>query len=209
VRTYHLPAIGAAIALCFFILAASYYPGGTMEAADSIGYSWVHNFLSALLQPKALNGAANPARYFANLAMLVLCVSLGIAFWRISGTLGGRGHRKTIQIAGVGAVVYSLLIVTPMHDLMVTIGLLFALVAQLATVHALYLEGHRGLFAWGALSIALALLSATMYYGHLLYAFLPVVQKVGIASSVGWLLAVYYWQVGETREPVPLRESIA
>lgn len=93
-------------------------------------------------------------------------------------------------------MVYSFLVVTRMHDLMVTIGLLFSLVALLATTHMLYADRRWSLCACGAICLALLLVSATMYYGHLLYAFLPVMQKTSLVASTGWLVAVQYSQVG-------------
>lgn len=69
---YHLPAIGVPAALCLFVVAAIYYPGGTMDSACTVGYSWAHNFVSSLFASRALNGAANPAGYVAVPAMLLL-----------------------------------------------------------------------------------------------------------------------------------------
>lgn len=192
---YHLPVLGIAVALCLFVVAASSYPGGATDSASTVGYSWSHNFICSLFAPQALNGAANPARYIAILAMLFLCVSLGIMFKIISMKVGSRPHRKAIEIGGIGAAVYSLLVVTPMHNLMVDIGLLFSLVALSAAAHALYLERRWLLFGGGAVCIALALVSAAMYYGNLFYGFLPVVQKVSLLVCIGWLLSVYYAQI--------------
>lgn len=195
-RTRHLPTVGVAAALALFATATRRYPGGTAESTGTLGYSWAHNFISSLFAPRALNGAPNPARAFAIPAMLALCFSLAVVFWRLSRQFHSRAHRKTIEIAGIGAMVYSLLVVTPMHDLMVDIGLLFTFAALFATTHALYLERRGALFLWGAGCIALAVLSAAMYYGHLLYGLLPVVQKVSLAACIGWLLCAYYARVG-------------
>ena len=62
---YHLPVIGVLAAFCLFVVAAIYYPGGTMDSASTVGYSWAHNFVSSLFASRAPNGAANPARYIA------------------------------------------------------------------------------------------------------------------------------------------------
>ena len=189
---YHLAAIGTAVGLCLLVVAMLYYPGGTTESANTVGYSWTHNFLSSLFRPRALNGSENRGRYVAVAAMLMLTASIGVMFKRISTTVTSRAHRKTIEIAGIGAVVYSFLIVTPMHDLMVTISLAFSFVALLVTTHVLYIGRRWRLFAWGALSIALLATAATMYYGNLRFDALPVMQKLSFASCIGWVLAVYY-----------------
>lgn len=71
-------------------------------------------------------------------------------FRRISiNVRSSRVHKKTIEIGGIGALVYGFLAVTRMRDLMVSIGLLFSLAALLAATHALYIERRWWLFAWG------------------------------------------------------------
>lgn len=136
----HLPVIGIAVALSLFVVAVSRYPGGTMDCAGTVGYSLAHNFISSLFAPRALNGAANPARYIAIPALLLLCLSLGVVFRQTSRKARSRVHRKVIEAGGIGSMVYIFLIATPMHDSMVSVGLLFSLVAVLATAHMLYLE---------------------------------------------------------------------
>jgi hypothetical protein len=194
-----LPLIGIVVALCLFVVAAGQYPGGTLESTSTVGYNWTHNFISSLFQPRALNGAANPARHWAVPALLVLSVSLAVVYVRIAATSRSQAHKKTIQIAGIGAMVYGFLVATPMHDLMVSIGLVFSLVALVATTHMLYVERQRSLFGWGVLCLALTALAAAMYYGHTLWYLLPVVQKVGASTSVVWLLCVYYARLGVTK----------
>src|SRR5262245_4662327 len=115
----HLPALGVAVSLGLFVIAASRYPGGTMNSATTVGYSWSQNFISSLFAFRALNGAPNPARLVAGPALMVLCLSLGLAFVLISSRARSRAHGKTIQIAGIGSMVYGALVATRMHDLMV------------------------------------------------------------------------------------------
>lgn len=197
-----MPVIGIAVALCLFVVATIYYPGGTTDSASTVGYSWTHNFVSSLFASRALNGAANSARYFAILAMLFFCLGLGLMFKRISIKVRSRIHKKTIEIGGIGSMVYGFLVVTPMHDLMVSIGLLLGLAALFATTHALYVERRRLLFVWGSICIALSLMSAAMYYGNVFYGFLPVVQKVHWVTCIGWLLAVYYTQISQEKNDI-------
>jgi hypothetical protein len=142
----HLPAIGVVVSLGLFVVAASRYPGGTMSSPTTTGYCWSQNFISSLFAPRALNGAPNPARFVATPALMVLCLSLGLVFVLISTKARSLVHKKTIQIAGIGSMVYGVLVATPMHDLMVTIGLAFSLVAMLATTHLLLVERRWSLF---------------------------------------------------------------
>lgn len=187
----HLPLLGIILSLCLFFVATTCYPGGTTDSATSVGYDWARNFISSLFAPKALNGAANPARLVAIPAMLVFCVSLGALFKSISNQSPARAFRKTIEISGIGAAVYAFLVVTPMHDLMINIGLPFDLIALFATLHLLYVMRRSLLFFVGSVCILLLLLSVAMYYGNVFYG-LPVVQKASLVACVGWLVAVHY-----------------
>lgn len=188
----HLPTITIFIAFCLFVIATTYYPGGTTNSANTVGYSWSENFICSLFAPHALNGDLNPARYIAIPSMFLLCLALGTMFKLISVKVKSIIHKNAIEIGGIGAMVYGFLAVTPIHDLVISIGLIFSLAALLATTHILYIEGRWLLFGWGVISLALLLISAAIYYGNLFYNLLPVVQKVSWFTQVGWLIAVYY-----------------
>jgi hypothetical protein len=204
----HLPLIGIVISVCLFFVAATYYPGGTTDSASSVGYDWAHNFISSLFAANALNGAANPARLVAIPAMLVLCVSIAALFKSISNKSASKIHRKTIEISGIGSTVYAFLVVTPMHDLMVNIALPFALIAQLATLHLLYVMRRSLLFFAGSVCILLLLLSAAMYYGNVFFGLLPVVQKASLVACLGWLVAVHYTAFDQESRELGLMSSL-
>lgn len=196
----HGPTIGLLASACLFVLAAAYYPGGTTFSASTVGYDWTRNFIATLFAPTALNGSANAARSFAIPAMLLLCASLAFVFKNISRKAKSKVHRKTIEIAGIGSMVYSSLVVTPMHNLMVNIGLLFFVAAVLATLHALYVERELRLLLVGLLGLVLLLVSAVMYYGNVLYELLPIFQKASFIACAGWLVAVHYSEFGGTAD---------
>jgi hypothetical protein len=100
--------------------------------------------------------------------------------------------RKTIQVAGIGSMVYAFLVVTPMHNLLVGVALLFFVTAMLATLHMLYVERHRAMFLAGLVCLAVTLSNAAMYYGNVDVGLLPIVQKVSLVMWVGWLLALHF-----------------
>ncbi|WP_353267362.1 hypothetical protein [Gemmatimonas sp.] len=177
----HLPILGVLGALVLFALATTRYPGG---------YDWTNNTISTLFQPRALNGAQNSARSIAVLAVFMFCASMAVVFKWISSSATSRFHKKTIEIGGIGSMVYGFLVVTPMHDLLVTVGLVFFLTAMLATLHMLYAEGRSGIFYAGIGCLALPLTNAAMYYANVLYGLLPIIQKLGMVMWVGWLFAV-------------------
>lgn len=177
------PLLGILAAAALFLLAALQYPGG---------YDWSGQSISSLFQPLALNGNENGARPIAVVAVLFFCVAVGAAFERISRRSPTRVGRKVIQIAGIGSMVYAFLVVTPMHDVLVGVALLFFLVAMLATFHMLWVEGRGGMLVAGVLCMSGTVWNAAMYYGPMEAGFLPVVQKLSTFLWVGWLFVLYF-----------------
>jgi hypothetical protein len=188
----HWPLVGLLVAACLFVVAASQYPGGTTWSGDSIGYDWTRNFISSLFAPTALNGSPNRARYIAIPAMLALSLSLAVVFKRISMRPNSKAFRRTIEIAGIGSQVYAFLVVTPMHNLMVTISLVFYLVAMLAILAVLYVGRERRLLVAGLACLSLLLFAAISYYGNVMYQLLPVMQKLSFIACTAWLFTLYY-----------------
>lgn len=188
----HWPILGIVIAVGLFFVAAAYYPGGTTWDENAVGYHWAQNFISTLFAPTALNGEANAARVYSIPAMLLMCLSLGAVFKLISGKSQPKVHRTLIEIGGIGAAVYGFLAVTPMHNLMINIGLLFGLIALGSLLHLLYLERGWYLFGAGLVAIALLVLSALMYYTNAFYDWLPIMQKASFLACIVWVVIVYY-----------------
>ncbi len=180
-----------------FAVASSLYPGGTHLSPDSIGYSWSRNFISALFAPEALNGLPNPGRPFAVAALAFWCVSLAVSFKWISNQAAHPALRKIIEIAGIGAAVYAFFVATPMHDLMVIIGLAFSLTALVTTILFLYSAKAWKLFGWGLLSLGLSVLSASLYFGGSTFEFMPTIQKMNVLSVVSWILVTGYARIGD------------
>ena len=176
-----LPIAGVLIALALFGLAAWLYPGG---------YDWAHHFISMMFAPTTATGAVNKARPVAILAMFVLCFSQAVLFKRLAGRATRRVHRKTLEIGGIGSMVYGFLVVTPLHDLLVGIALLFFVAAMLAALHWMWVEGRPTLVGTGLVSLVLLAVTAVMYYGHVLWNLLPIAQKASFLACFGWLMAL-------------------
>jgi hypothetical protein len=188
----HLPPLGALVAVGILIAAAARYPGGTDKSPDTVGFRCGENFLCALFQPVALNGAENPARPLAIVGLLLLCASMGVVFFRISRSTTLRLHRSAIEIGGIGTAVYAVFVPTVLHNVAVNVGLLFSLCAYAAIGAVLWVERRRGLFACGVALLALKTATAVSYYGDVRYDLLPSMQVAGVVGGLGWILAVYY-----------------
>src|SRR5436190_22733983 len=80
----HLVLTGVVISLILMLIAISVYPGGSMFDKNSVGFEWTKNFISNPFLAKALNGAENPSRFWACLAMIILPFSYAIFFINMS-----------------------------------------------------------------------------------------------------------------------------
>ena len=192
-----LPCYGVAVGFVLFAVASSLYPGGTSLSPEAVGYSWSRNFISALFAPEALNGMPNPGRPFAVVALAFWCTSLAFSFKWISNQASHPALRKIIEIAGIGAAVYAFFVATPMHDLMVVIGLVFSLTALVTTVLFLYSAKAWKLFGWGLLCPGLSVLSASLYFAGSTFEFMPAIQKMNVLSVVFWILVTGYARIGD------------
>lgn len=170
------------LAVVLFGVAAAHYPGG---------YSWLQQSISSLFQPLTVSGAANRARPVAILAVLAFCVGIAVVFHSVASRAPSPFHQKTIQIAGVGSMVYAFLVVTPMHDVLVGVALLFFVVAMLAIFHMLWRESRRVMLLTGLVCISGTLWNAAIYYLDAGVGFLPIVQKLSTGLWVAWLLGLY------------------
>lgn len=188
----HLTLSGILIALLFLFIATSVYPGGSQHDAQSVGFSWRHNYLSNLLNPVAVNGSENPSYFWAVCGVLSLCASAAWAFVRLAAKLPHKGSANVIRYAGVGAMLTSLLAATPLHDLAMAIsGTLLMLTLFYATVFIFRTKLHW-LKAWSVLYLVVLYSTAIIYYTQAGLAYLPVVQKLNLFVAIVWLLALEY-----------------
>ena len=87
-------------------------------------------------------------------------------------------------------MVYAFLTVTPMHDVLVGIALLFFVTAMVTTFHMVFLERDFRMLWAGIFCLAGTLGNALMYYGNVFFGFLPIVQKISMILWVGWLFVL-------------------
>jgi hypothetical protein len=117
---------------------------------------------------------------------------MAVLFQIVSRRARDRLIANALEIGGIGSMVYAFLVVTPLHNLMMAIALLFFVVAMLAALALAHREGRPALFWSGLLAFGLLLVCAAMYYGTMLGGLLAIAQKVSIGSCCAWLLAVHH-----------------
>ncbi len=114
--------IGVIISLLFLLIAISIYQGGTYQDKNAIGFNWTKNYISNLFESKALNGSQNPSVIWAYFGMFFYSISCAIFFVNMSKKIPDRKSAFVIKYLGMLTMPLTFLIVTPYHDLMLTIS---------------------------------------------------------------------------------------
>jgi hypothetical protein len=174
------------------VVATLLYPGGSLQDKNSIGFIWSKNFISNLFAAKAINGSDNTARIWAIIGMAFHSVGDGIFFMNMSKKILKKHPAIVLKIVGISIIFFSFLIVTPLHDMMVTISsTLFLLGLFYITVFILKTKLHL-------LKICCIVCLLTFYYTLYLYGtgnwgLLAIMQKVAFISSMLLVLGLEYF----------------
>ena len=171
-----LSIVGILVAVSCLWVATMLYPGG---------YDWNRDMISTLLR-----GPSGPAHIPAGAGVLFFCMSIALVFARLARAVEFSKNSKVIRIGGIGSMVYASITITPMHDLMVTISLIFFLIAVLALIQALYVSREIGFFVSGCVCLVVLVASAAIYYTGYYVSVLPWAQRVSFALFAIWLVSL-------------------
>jgi len=197
----HLVLIGIVISILLLLIATRVYPGGSLFDKNSPGFDWSKNFISNLFAEKAINGLDNPSRIWADAGMIFLSVSFALFFFNFSKKIPIKSAANVVKYIGAGNMVFTFLIVTPLHDIMVTVsGTLF--LVNLFYITVFILKSRLLLFKFLCI-ICLLLYYLTFYlYGSWNLDWLPVMQKITFLSSVFLILGLEYFTRKEDFEHI-------
>ncbi|MES2777385.1 MAG: hypothetical protein V4722_24615 [Bacteroidota bacterium] len=170
--------LGITIAITLLVIAAACYPGGSQADIKSIGYSWRNNYISNLFGDKAVNGAHNGGRFWAVAGMFFLSAAFALFFLEFSKKIPLKGASKIIKWVGIIGMVFTFLIATPLHDIMVMIAsTMFLLGIFYITVFVLKSRLH--VFKFLCVGCMLVFYATLFMYGFGTYrVYLPIMQKV-------------------------------
>jgi hypothetical protein len=174
--------LGIILALILLAIAAACYPGGSQANINSVGYDWKNNYMSNLFSIKAVNGADNMSRPWADAGMFFFCIGLAIFFYHFSGKIPQKNASNIIKYVGIGSMVFAFLIVTPLHDIMVFYIAVFLFRSKLTLLKIIAV-------------ICLLVFYATtyMYYARSYVEFLPIMQKATFLLVIIWILCLEYF----------------
>jgi hypothetical protein len=189
----HIVLLGLLLSIGFLFVAGYLYPGGSPKNSNSIGYSWTENYISNLLEYKAVNGMDNAARPYGVIGVVLLGLSSGLAFVRLSKKVVSKKYSVVIKYLGIILILFSSLITIPsLHDTMVRLSsiatlLLFFYVTILLIKSKLQLLKLVSLFL-----LLVSYGAAYMYFFRAGLDYLPIVQKAIHILQIILILGLEY-----------------
>lgn len=189
------------ISVILMVIASLVYPGGSLLDKNSIGFDWSKNFISNLFAAKAINGLENPSRIWAIIGMAFHSIGYGIFFINMSKKISERHAANVLKLIGAANILFNFLIVTPLHDNMVTISsTLFLLGLFYITVYILKTKLHVLKFA--CIICLLTFYFTLFLYGSGNWGLLAIMQKVSFISSMLLVLGLEYFTKQEDFEQI-------
>jgi hypothetical protein len=197
----HFVLIGIIVALLLLLIATLVYPGGSLSNKNAVGFDWSKNFISNLFAEKAVNGLDNPARLWADGGMIFLALSFATFFIAFSQKIPVKSASMIIRYLGASGMVFMFLIVTPLHDIMITIASTMFLVS-LFYITVFVLKSKLTLLKYLCV-FGLLIFYYTLYlYGSGSYDILPIMQKVTFISTIVLILGLTYFTKKEDFEQI-------
>lgn len=185
--------LGTVLSICFLFVAGFMYPGGSPKNMNSIGYSFTENYISNLLAHNAVNGMENKARPFGVVGVVLLGLSSGLAFVRLSQKVNARKYAVVIKYLGIVLILFSVLITIPaLHDLMI---LCSSIATLLLFFYVTILLIKSKLLLLKCAAVLLLLVSygaAFMYFFRAGLDYLPIVQKSIHMLQIIFILGLEY-----------------
>ncbi len=184
---------GILISLSLLFVATRYYPGGSQNDSNAIGFSWTHNYLCNLFGEKAVNGADNASRIWAITGTFFLCASIALFFFEFSKKIPLKGSANIIRYCGISAMLLAFLAATPYHDSALTISGTLSLLSMFYITVFVF---KTRLTVFKILSVACLLVFYTcniVYSTSSYLQYLPVLQKILLGLTITWVLSLHYF----------------
>lgn len=185
--------MGIALSMLFLLGASWLYPGGSQTDIHSVQFQWTENYISDLLEYKAVNGADNPARPFAVIGVIIMGLTTGLAFVRFAKKVNVRQYSIVIQTCGLLMIFFTALGTIPaFHTLAVQVGIVLNLLVFFY-VTIVHLKSNRLLFKIGSILFLLSFyIAAYMFGSRTGVEYIPLVQKITHIFQIIWLLCLEY-----------------
>lgn len=181
------------LSVVFFITAVLKYPGGNDININSTEYSWTANYISNLLEYKAVNGMENSARPFGVIGVILWELSLGLAFVRLSQKIYIKKYSIVLKYLGIIFSTISALIILPsLHDLILTLSSITGLLLVFYVIFLL-IESRLQLLKLISIILLIVIFSSDyMYYNKTGGGYWPIIQKTTYILYMTWVLGLEY-----------------
>jgi hypothetical protein len=185
----YFPIVGLGLYVLVFIFAASYYPGGSINYPNAIGYSFSHNFLCDVMHPTAHSGSINNARFMAIISHLILSFTM-ISFFYVLPKIFHVKNRNTMLIAFFGIATMSVFIFmyTEYHDLIVTITGILGTITLIPFFIELRYYKIKGLKKLVYLCYTLSIIVFFIFETKIGFYYLPFLQKITFGIDAWWVI---------------------
>lgn len=190
----HTVFIGIILSILFIGIAMLKYPGGNLEDINSSTYSLTKNYISHLLEYKALNGMDNTARPWGIIGVVLMGITTGIAFARFASKIEVKQYSNVIRVLAYLLIIINILITIPaLHNLMVTVGSIFTLL--LFFYVTIFFLRSKKLIYFKTISVVFLLFfygAAYMYFTRTGLDYLPSIQKIIHVFQIIFILSLDY-----------------
>lgn len=173
-------------------IAALVYPGGSLHDENSEGFDWSKNFISNLFATQAINGIENTSRIWAIIGMAFHSVGYGLFFINMSKKISTRHAATILILVGVANILFSFLIATPLHDIMVTISSTLSLIG-LFYITVFIFKTKLHFFKFFCVICLLTFYYTLFLYGSGNWGLLAVMQKISFIGSMLLVLGLEYF----------------
>ena len=184
-------------------IATLFYPGGSLLEKNSVGFDWSENFFSNLFESQALNGLENSSRIWALIGIVFHSLGYGIFFINMSKKIAVRHATTTLKLIGAANILFTCLIATPLHNIMVIISSTLFLIG-LFYITVFILKTNLTVFKFACLICLLTFYYTLFLYGSGIWGLLAIMQKVSFISSMLLILGLEYFTKQEDFRQIKL-----
>lgn len=186
--------IGIVLSVLCLIAASLRYPGGSPKDSRSVGFQWTENYISDMLDYKAVNGEDNTVRPLAVTGVLLMGLSTGLAFVRFARKTGVKKYSLVIRYGGLLMIFMTALGAIPaMHDVSVSLNIILNLLVFFYVMVVLLRSPFPVFKALSVVFLASFYGASYMFGTKTGLEYMPLVQKVTHVIQIVWILGLEYF----------------
>jgi hypothetical protein len=184
-----VPIVGVAAFVALYFYAALLYSAATTADPASRGYQHLHNYWCDLYDTVTYTGQVNASRPYAMAATLIMTVVLAFFFVSVTALFAPlRRLCLVVRVAGVLSMVIASLIFTPLHDLVIKVGVPLGAVAIVGTCVGMARQRAWGLVALAIVAVTVCVGDYAIWVMGLLHFYQPMIQKAAFALFFLWVV---------------------